>query len=918
VWFGLAWASACVGIATLERAHADHKVGPARGGVAGRILREDTGAPIAGARVDVVGTNLWTETDVEGRFRLSLPPGTYELRLTYDVYQPRRVRRVVVREGKMLTFHASLRRGPREVLRVIVEVEPDRSTAAALLVERRKAAATSDAVSAEQIAKGPDATAGDAIKRVVGATVLGGRYVYVRGLGDRYGNTQLNGAFLPSSEPDRSAVPLDVLPSGLLSNMTVRKSFVPDMPGDFAGGSLNIETREFPEKPLLAIDLKGGFNTASSLQSFLSYPGGRDYFGYDDGIRSLPSLVPRSGPARLGEGNPPLTMGELERVGESFAPVWSARRLTTGLDHGVSGTLGGTLGSNPPRFGYLLSASFSKSYRTILADSANLRVDGQSIVPRETYVREEGSETALLGALANFGLMLGARHKLTSTTLYTHGGQKTAELTTGLAERDGQVFQATRLRLVENELFFQLLQGRHRLAAGRDVRLDWQLNFARASRSEPDTRDLLYREVPGFGWQFRSQPGSGTRFFSTLVERGGGGGFDLTIPFGVVDLKTGFTTRLAHRAFEARRFTYQFIGDDTRVLLLPPEQLFSAANIGSHLRLSENTFASDQYSADVRLAAGYAMADLPSLGALRVVAGARFEHFDQALVSGSPFAPASDTAKPAHLASNDLLPALSLVYALGEQTNLRASYGTTVARPQLRELAPFLFFDFARRRNVQGNPDLQRSLIYNADARWELFPAAGQIVAVSAFYKYFSQPIERVIFDSSNNVTFQNVASAWTAGAEVELSTKLGFLHPALEPLTFGLNVTLAWSRVRLRPEQVGVQTDAERPMQGQSPYVVNVALNYAHPNSKTELTLLYNFFGPRIDEVGANFLPSVYERPFHRLDASVSHALAKGWRLRVSGSNLLNQPVSFQQGGLPIVRYRPGVQGGVTLSYSR
>jgi outer membrane receptor protein involved in Fe transport len=270
------------------------------------------------------------------------------------------------------------------------------------------------------------------------------------------------------------------------------------------------------------------------------------------------------------------------------------------------------------------------------------------------------------------------------------------------------------------------------------------------------------------------------------------------------------------------------------------------------------------------------------------------------------------------LASNDLLPALSLVYALGEQTNLRASYGTTVARPQLRELAPFLFFDFARRRNVQGNPDLQRSLIYNADARWELFPAAGQIVAVSAFYKYFSQPIERVIFDSSNNVTFQNVASAWTAGAEVELSTKLGFLHPALEPLTFGLNVTLAWSRVRLRPEQVGVQTDAERPMQGQSPYVVNVALNYAHPNSKTELTLLYNFFGPRIDEVGANFLPSVYERPFHRLDASVSHALAKGWRLRVSGSNLLNQPVSFQQGGLPIVRYRPGVQGGVTLSYSR
>jgi hypothetical protein len=887
----------------------------ARGAIQGRVVREETGEPLIEATVRVVKRPWRTRTDVDGGFRLEVPAGTYELRVHYDIYQPQRVRNVVVRAGEVVTLNVALRRAPDAVIRIVVEVEPDRSTAAALLVERKRAAAASDAVSAEQIAKSPDSTASDAVKRVVGATVVGGKYLYIRGLGERYTNTLLNGAFLPSSEPDRPAVPLDVFPAALLANLTVAKSFTPDMPGDFAGGSLNINTREFPEKFTLKVEVKGGVNTRSSFREAQGYAGGSDYLGFDDGTRALPSAVPRNRAARLGEGSPPFSRAELETMGESFRNIWQARRMRVGMDHGFAATVGGTRALGDDRdLGYLATVNFGKSYRSRTSEIVNLRVEGQTLVRRESFREEEGKESTLWGGLLNLGLKLGPRHKLTFVTLLSHSASERAQVLTGYSENEGLNVESTRLRFVTQSLLFSMLQGRHKLAG--DLLLKWQANYSRTARAEPDTRDILYEEVPGIGFRFRNQPGSGERFFSNLLENGAGGGLDVAVPLRALRLKTGVVGRLARRGFAARRFRFLFDGSDPSVLFLGPEALLSPAHIGPEIRLDERTLAADQYDAEIRSFAAYLMGDVHSLGPVRVVGGARFEYYRQELISGSPFALASDVVRPALRTDADVLPSLGLIWPITGQMNLRASYANTLARPLLREVAPFLFFDFTRRRNVQGNPDLARTRIYNGDLRWEYFPGAGQVLAASAFYKHFSEPIERVIFDAQGNIRFDNAQSARTVGVEIEAGTSLGMLSPALRDLSLNVNLTLADSQVTLSRAQLATQTSRERPMQGQSPYVANVGVSYARADWDAELALLYNVYGPRIAEVGSNFLPDVYERPFHRLDITYAQGLGKGWKLKLLATNILNQPVSLQQGGVTVLRYRPGVNAGVTLRY--
>jgi hypothetical protein len=889
----------------------------AKGVIQGRVLREETGEPLIEATVQVVKRPWLTRTDVDGGYRLELPPGTYELRVYYDIYQPQRIRNVVVRAGEVVTLNVVLRRAPDAVIRIVVEVEPDRSTAAALIVERKKAAAASDAVSAEQIAKSPDSTASDAVKRVVGATVVGGKYVYIRGLGERYSNTLLNGTFLPSSEPDRPAVPLDVIPAALLANLTLNKTFTPDMPGDFAGGSLNIATRDFPEKLTVKVEMKGGVNTRSSFQDANTYPGGRDYFGFEDGTRALPSAVPNDRGVRLGEGDPPFFRDEVNRIAASFRNIWEVRRLLLGMDHGFAATVGGTerIGDRP--LGYIASLSFSKSYRTIVQEITNLKTDATGLSPREQFLNEEGRESTLIGALLNVGFNFSPRHKLNLVSLYTHSGDKTAEFAAGFSENEGVNFRGSRLYFVDQSLSFTMLQGRHKLDVAKELLLKWQVNYSRTTRDEPDTRDLDYTEVQGFGYRFRNQPGSGERFYSSLSENGVGGALDATFRMNGWSLKTGVIGRYADRGFNARRFRFVFDGPDASVLFQPAEMLFNPATIGQRFLLAERTFATDLYTADIRYAAGYAMADVTSLGKLRIVGGVRFEYFAQELKSGSPFAVSRDPIPPSVHSDSDLLPSLGIIYSIRDDMNLRLAYGNTLARPQLRELAPFLFRDFSRRRNIEGNPALERTYIYNADLRWEFFPGAGQILAASVFYKHFSQPIERVIFDAQGDIRFDNVASARTFGVEIEATTSFGFASQALKDLVLGVNLTLAQSNVTLSPEQLAVQTSRERPMQGQSPYVVNVSLNYSRPEWDAEFAILYNVFGPRILEVGFQGLPDVYERPFHRVDVSYSQGLSKSWRLKLTATNLLNQPISLQQGGIPVQRYRPGVNAGATLSYT-
>ncbi len=265
-----------------------------------------------------------------------------------------------------------------------------------------------------------------------------------------------------------------------------------------------------------------------------------------------------------------------------------------------------------------------------------------------------------------------------------------------------------------------------------------------------------------------------------------------------------------------------------------------------------------------------------------------------------------------------LLPSLNAVYALTPRANLRASYSYTVARPQFRELGPFIYYDVVRRRSVTGDPNLLETRVHNGDLRWEWFASETELLAASAFVKSFQDPIEQKVVNESGDLRFQNTPSALSGGLELEARGSLGVLHPALRAFRAGANLSLIASRVRLdAADGIALETSRVRPLQGQSPYVANVNLGWVHEATGTEVTALYNVAGPRISEVGLLGLPDVLERPFHRLDLTVSQRLAPALRLKLSGTNLLDQRVSFQQGGFTVLEYRPGVAANAALEWT-
>jgi hypothetical protein len=751
-------------------------------------------------------------------------------------------------------------------------------------------------------------------RRAAGAEIVSGKYLFARGLPDRYSNARLGLAPLPSSEPDRRAVPLSALPPALRQTLTIERTFLPDRPADFAGGSLHLETGVFPERLTLKIDVRGAANTMSSFRSHPTYPGGFDYFGIDDGMRALPSAVPANQAVRLGAGSPPMSPAEVAYIGRSFSNVWGARRLRVGMDHGLAVTLGDTHRfEGGATLGHILSLTFDKSYRRLVSEIQNPTVVGAGqVAVRERFVEESGQEKTALGAFFNTAYSPSARHTLALIALFTQSSSDSAQVQTGRSESVGLDIQNTRLRFLSEGLLFSMLEGKHRLSdAG--TKLAWQLHFARTTQDQPDLRDMTY-DNPGSGLGLRSIPGSGERLYTTLVENSAGAGVDATVPLGPIDLKTGALFRFSRRAFLARRFWFELTDPTAR--FQSPEVIFAGDNIGRSVRLDERTLASDHYDADVSTLAAYLRLDA-RWGPLELAGGVRFEYYRQDLVSLNPLVGTLDQLRAARRTDVDPLPAIDLRYRVGDAMLLRASYGNTVSRPQLRELSPFKFFNFTRQRLDEGNPKLGRAYIHNADLRFEMEPARGTFLGAGFFYKYLAAPIERVIFDDRRNITYENADSAQVFGVELDVGGDFGALSPRLAGLSASLGAVLSRSRVSLKPEQVRIQTSAERPLQGQSPYTIQAKVAYEVPRTGTKLGVSYGVFGPRIVDVGSNFLPDVFEQPFHRVDVSVVQRLGRGLTLKLAGQNVLNQPISLRSADLPVLRYRPGADVFLTLAYS-
>ncbi len=936
--------------------------------ITGIVVDGAYGGGLPGASVSVItpGTGELvggSATDIDGRYRVvGVPEGTYDVTFSFTGYATQRVTGVAA--AGELTLDIVLQ---EEVLElgageeVVVTADAVLDNDAALLRVRQRSAAVSDAVGAREISRAGAGNAADAMERVTGASVVGGRYVVVRGLGDRYASTQLNGAELPTADPDRRAVQFDLFPSDFLESITTLKTFTPDRPGNFSGGLVDITTRSFPDRLSVSLSTSTGFGTQSApgegvlrdpAASVNLFAAGGAGLGLPDGLTMDGGIVPREGDVLFDEAG----ARELDRLtrhfteGRPIAPRVGEAQPNLGF--------GLSIGNRIPFFGNQLGFVVG-----VTSDRGTTNYDIGTVgrfdvvpragvsSPRLRSLRQDSRATqeASLGGIANFAYRVGARHEFAVNTLFTRAAESEARLISGLAPlpigSEGDSIQVIDrvLGYTERSLASGQLRGRHRLddVAGLDI--EWRANYSQTAHDEPDRRyfanSLQFDED---GTPFHGTGGgsldNALHYYRTLDENLAGAAVDVTLPaasfpFGLpVQVKVGGLLQHSDRQFRERRLEVGFgnglfLGGTDAASV---EEFFGAANSGiveerllpdgrtrysfGH-RLIDTTDPRNRYDGTLDVGAGYAMAEFPLLRRLRAIGGARYERTDLRVSTQIGDSLAASGELGGALVANDLLPSLNLVYGLTDDMNVRFAATKTIARPTFREISPFSSFDFATDAPLTGNPELRRTLISNVDVRWEWFNAPGAILAVSGYYKYLANPIERVIIDFENGTTrFDNVNEAEIYGLEVEARQRLGSLGrtldiPFVRDLTLGGNVTLASSTITIDPEELAERrlvdpaSPATRPLQGQSPYLLNLDVAYDDIASGTAVGLYYNVFGPRLSRVGAGAV-DVLEQSSPQLDLIASHRLPRGLSLKLSIKNLFGRGVrevyDFPEAGLP------------------
>lgn len=888
--------------------------------VTGQVYDRESQAPIVGASVFVFGADVETRSDAEGRFTLEIAPGSVSLAVVHPDYPTEAVIDLKFGAAGVSDLRVPLTHAA-DVDDVVIVGKPIEGGVANILLKRRESAAVTDALGSNEIARSTDSSASAATRRIVGATIVGGGFLFVRGLGGRYTNTRLNGVPLPSTDPDLPGFQLDLFPTALLSNLTISKTFTPDIPGDFAGGSLNIETKSYPEKFQLKLSVGISYDTQSTGRTMPDYAGGgRDFLGYDDGTRALPDAVPGL-PIRTGRLGTGFSGEEISEIGASLNNNWALNtaKALPNMSFGVS--VGDVFKVGGGKLGYLAALAYRVKNELVHETIRSARLEQGEVAVRQGLTREVGKMDALVGALGTVTYEPTKDDKFTLVSMLTQNGSDQTTLATGYSESEGAPIRQAVYRWIDRQLLFNQLLGSHKSILNT-FDIDWQLNTSRVQRTQPDGRQWLYALEPdGENYAFADAQGSGEHLYTTLTQQDLGGGLDFKLPFSDLGYgKTGYMGQLSERRFNARRFGVSIPRGNTReTFLLPPEELFAPESSGETWQLVDVTNAQqDAHVAEQNLHAVYVQGEVAPLKWAKVNGGVRFESFEQSVQSVTPFSESDSEPPDAERRVNkDFLPAAGLVFTVRDDMFIRLAYGGTVARPQSRELSSFQSNDFVRRRTVLGNPDLKRTLIQNFDLRWEMFPSATEVFAISAFYKMFKDPIETVILNSGDTVGFQNIDSAKNYGLELEARARLDALNDMLEAWSLLSNLAIIRSRVDLTEEEQRIATSAQRPLEGQSPYVFNVGLGFEPANTGFSTFLYYNVFGRRLQEVGTGGIPDVYEEPFHSLDWTAYYEINKHFTANLSAQNLLLQPSRYTQGPIEFLNSKRGMTLGAGAGWT-
>ena len=801
--------------------------------------------------------------------------------------------------------------------------------------ERRATAAVTEAVSAEQIARTGDADAASTLKRVTGLSVVDGKYVFVRGLGDRYSSVLLNGAQIPSPDPTRRVVPLDLFPTELLEGVVIQKSYSADMPGEFGGGSVQLRTRGVPTGFVAKLGLGLGYDSGASFADGLGYDGGAgDWTGFDDGARAMPDALATA----IADGtilrpasptNPSgFTPTQLEGFGEALAGQgYAVGTRDLKPNSGFSGAIGNSFKFGDIPVGVLGAVRYANTLDhvdearnsfAVLGDGALVQSSGLDVA--------RSSENTELSSFLSLGADVSENHRLKNTTMLLRSSEDEAKISEGYSEDPEDVSRFYNLEWIENELLATQFAGEHRFPGARDLSLNWQSTLARASRESPNTRSYRYdRNNSSQQFQFSRRSDSNSTVFSDLTDDSQDFSFAVKLPLMLndetyLDLSAGGALLRRERDSEIRRFEFGGVGalanDPVVISGATPDQVFTPGTIGADgFQLREITRGTDNYDAEQDLDALFVAADLNWKSAYRFTLGLRHEANDQSV---STYALGNLSATPivSSISTRDLLPSAAFTWLYSDAAQWRLGYSETLSRPDFRELSPAPYTDPLLDLETIGNPDLKPTSIRNLDLRWEYYFSYSESFSAALFLKDFSDPIEKIQVPGTGNLlSLANADSASNRGIELDYFRGLEFVGERWTNFYTAANYAWIDSEIDLGGIN-DIQTNDQRPMQGQSPFVANLQLGYRKPDNSLEATLLYNVFGRRISQVGVFGAPDIYEQDFHSLDLNLRKQFDPEWTLKLRLRNLLDPKVEFSQGDEITREFRRGRELGLTLEW--
>lgn len=960
----------------------------ATGIVVGRVVDATSGYGISGVSVSMSGTDVTATTDVNGDYRLAnVPSGFHSVSFYKGGYSFGAAEYLNVAESgvsrmdyamKMRETATSL--GDDDIVmldEVVVTAKVMQDNQIGLQAYRSKAISVSDAIGADDFAKQNLGDAAEAMSRVTGASVLDGKYVVVRGLGDRYANTLLNGVSLPSADPDKRAVQMDQFPTDLLESIQTAKSFTPDMPGDFAGGSVNVRTKSFPDAFFLSLSTSTSWNSQTTGKDILSSQQGVTFLGIDAGNRWAPEVVDGLGTpqtavaAAKNRTDPSLDAANLlSSFSQSFESGMFPKTVSAKPNYGFDISTGDqiALGSDS-RIGYTFSVTYDRDnsyfdggYLAAVNPTGGLKalyspnvedydfsgnLEGKTLPWGDTnWGYTKSVQSVSWGTFGKLAYQPNANTEI-SLDLY-HNQYAEDEVRRGVGEEPEDyatmIYENYSMLYTERGMSSAQLHGKHTITALNDTEVDWSAAWNRSTQKQPDFRILQTLYDPDAGGYSTNTLFPASRFFRDMDEISKSGTMDVKIPFTLFsglesNLKVGGAYSRTHRTYFEDQFTMYYGRGGTTItsydmltnsympgtvgILSTTERSGGGWDVNFGWTAVETPSYVSNYEGHQEVGASYMMADLLLHKNWRLVTGLRAEHTG---LDVTTFKNDGTIVDASSIVQTDLLPAASLIYTIRDNMNLRFAYGNTLARPTFKELTSSRLYDPFRREYYQGNPDLEMTDIHNFDVRWEWFMEKGQMIALSAFDKEMSNPIE-VLYkeDTSGTSTGMSIVSprnrpdGRVQGLEAEGRYELSHFSDWLEGFSVGANAALITSKVTGGDYNGEPMPDMQ--LVGQSRYVMNANATYQNFYSGTTVTILANKVGTRLIAVTQlDSIPDIYETPPVTLNLVIAQNIYKGLKAKLTFSNILDSEYEATLGKNSddlVERYKKGRTIGISLNYT-